>query len=352
MALGIRFGIFPKLFFSMIVVAVIPLGAIWYLDYRASLDRLTADLDARLSSQADSAVNLVDAWVDMNLKVLRQNAALDDMTTMDPKKQRPLLRSVLNEYRSTYLVFTIGLDGMNVARSDDVPLIDYKDRVYVQQVLQGGAMGQQVVISRTTGQPALILSTPITAKDRLAGVLALGSSVTEVSGNVANVRVGRTGYAFLVDEAGAVIAHPLARGSLKDHPAVAGLGTERKNKVVFTDAGGRQVVAFAQKTRYGWTMVVQQDASEAYAPLAEANRQALILLAVTVLFVALVAWVVARRFARPILNLTRITDNISRGTLGAKIGEVSRSDEIGGLARAIERLSASVKLAMDRLAKK
>jgi methyl-accepting chemotaxis protein len=352
MAQGIRFGIFPRLFFSMIVVAVIPMGAIWYVDYRASLDRLTADLDARLSSQADAAVNLVDAWVDMNLKVLRQNAALDDMATMDPKKQRPLLRSVLNEYRSTYLVFTVGLDGMNVARSDDVPLIDYKDRVYVQQVLQGGAMGQQVVISRTTGQPALILSVPITAKDRLAGVLALGASVTEVSGTVANARFGRTGYAFLVDETGAVIAHPLARGSLKDHPALAGLGAERKKKVVFADAGGRLTVAFAQKTRYGWTMLVQQDASEAYAPLAEANRNALILLGITVVFVALVAWVVARRFARPILNLTRITDSISRGSLGAKIGEVSRSDEIGGLARAIDRLSASVKLAMDRLAKK
>jgi len=352
MALGIRFGIFPKLFFSMIVVALVPMGAIWYLDYRASLDRLTADLDARLSSQADSAVNIVDAWVDMNLKMLRQNAALDDMTTMEPKKQRPLLRSVLTEYRSTYLVFTVGLDGMNVARSDDVPLIDYKDRVYVQQVLQGGPMGQQVVISRTTGQPALILSTPISSKDRLAGVLAVGSSVTEVSGSVANMRTGRTGYAFLVDETGAVIAHPSARGSLKDHPALAGLGTERKKKVAFTEAGGRQAVAVAEKTRYGWTVVVQQDASEAYEPLAEANRNALILLGITVVFVALVAAVVARRFARPILNLTKITDNISRGALGASIGEVRRSDEIGGLARAIERLSASVKLAMDRLAKK
>jgi methyl-accepting chemotaxis protein len=351
MAQGIRFGVFPKLFLTMIVVALVPLGAIWYLDYRVSLDRLTADLEARLASQADAAVNIVDAWVDMNLKMLHQNAALDDMTTMDPKKQRPLLRSVLTEYRSTYLVFTVGLDGMNVARSDDVPLIDYKDRVYVQQVLQGGPMGQQVVISRTTGQPALILSVPITAKDRLGGVLAVGTSVTEVSGSVANVRTGRTGNAFLVDGTGAVIAHPSARGSLKDHPAVAGLGAEQKKKVAFTETG-RQVVAFAQKTRYGWTMVVQQDASEAYAALAEANRNALILLGITVVFVALVAWLVARRFARPILNLTRITDNISRGALGASIAEVRRSDEIGGLARAIERLSASVKLAMDRLAKK
>jgi methyl-accepting chemotaxis protein len=47
--------------------------------------------------------------------------------------------------------------------------------------------------------------------------------------------------------------------------------------------------------------------------------------------------------------LTQISDGISRGNLAAAIAEVRRSDEIGSLARAIERLRASVKLAMDRL---
>ena len=351
MAGRLTFGIFPKLFLAMIIVAVIPLGAIWYVDYRSSLGRLTSDIDQRLSTQGDAAVGYVDGWVEMNLKMLHQNAALDDMASMDPKKQRPLLRSVLNEYRWTYLVFTIGLNGMNVARSDDEQLRDYKDRVYVQQVLNGAPIGQQVVISRTTGQPSFILSVPITAKEKLVGVLAVGTSVTELSGSVTNVRIGRTGFAFLVDETGAVIAHPLARGSLKQHPAVAGLGAEAKKRLTLPDQSGRRVIAVAQKTKYGWTMVTQQDSAEAYAPIEEANRTALILLGVTVLFVALVSFVLARRFSRPIRNLTRIADNISRGNLRAGIAEVHRSDEIGGLARAIEWLSASVKLAMERLSK-
>ena len=42
---------------------------------------------------------------------------------------------------------------------------------------------------------------------------------------------------------------------------------------------------------------------------------------------------------------------LSRGNLRASIAEVNRSDEIGGLARAVERLTVSVKLAMERLSK-
>ena len=56
-----------------------------------------------------------------------------------------------------------------------------------------------------------------------------------------------------------------------------------------------------------------------------------------------------RRLTRPIRRLTRIADGISRGQLDAAIGETKRSDEIGSLARAIERLRASVKLAVERL---
>ena len=67
------------------------------------------------------------------------------------------------------------------------------------------------------------------------------------------------------------------------------------------------------------------------------------------LFVGLLASGLAPRLTRPIRNLTEIADAISRGQLGDQIHEVDRSDEIGGLARAIDRLKMSVDLAMRRL---
>ncbi|WP_159441306.1 HAMP domain-containing protein [Desulfopila aestuarii] len=42
---------------------------------------------------------------------------------------------------------------------------------------------------------------------------------------------------------------------------------------------------------------------------------------------------------------------MSKGKLGAKIDECSRSDEIGALARAIERMGVSLQMAIDRLRK-
>ena len=349
MALRPGFGIFPKLLLTMLVVTLTPLGAIWYLDYRTESGNLSNQIEQRLSSQADTMAGYVDAWVDMHLRMLRQNAALDDMAAMDGKKQKPLLRAIAAEYKWVYLAFTIAPDGNNVGRNDEEPPRFYGDRGYFKQAIEGRQMGQEVVISRTTGQPAVILSVPIWQLDKVLGVLAVGTSISDVTTTIANAKIGQTGFVFLVDEQGKVIAHPNARESLKAHPAVVGLGGEPRKQLAYTDAQGKHVIAFAEKTKYGWTLVAQQDYEEAFQPLAEANRNALILLGVTVLFVILASYALASGLTRPIRRLTQISDGISRGNLAAAIAETRRSDEIGSLARAIERLRASVKLAVDRL---
>ena len=349
MKLRLNFGIFPKLLLTMLVVTLIPLGAIWYLDYRAESESLSSQIEQRLSSQADTIGGYVDAWVDMHLRMLRQNAALEDLSSMDAKRQKPLLRAIAAEYKWVYLAFTIAPDGNNVGRNDEEPPRFYGDRGYFKQAIDGRQMGQEVVISRTTGQPAVILSVPIWRLDQVVGVLAVGTSISDVTTTVGNAKIGQTGFVFLVDEGGKVIAHPSARDSLKAHPAVAALGSDARKQLVYTDASGKRVIAFAQRTKYGWTLVAQQDYQEAYAPLAEANRKALILLGVTVLFVILVSYALAGRLTQPIRRLTQLADGISRGNLGAAIAETRRADEIGNLARAIERLRASVKLAVERL---
>jgi methyl-accepting chemotaxis protein len=349
MKLRLSFGIFPKLLLTMLVVTLIPLGAIWYLDYRAESESLAGQIEQRLSSQADTMAGYVDAWVDMNVRMLRQNAALDDMSSMDAQRQKPLLRAIIAEYKWVYLAFTIAPDGNNIGRNDEEAPRFYGDRGYFKQAIEGRQIGQEVVVSRTTGQPAAILAVPVWKLDKVVGVLAAGTSVSDVSSTITNVKIGQTGFVFLVDEQGKIIAHPTARDSLKSHPAVAALGGEPKKQVVFTEPSGKRVIAFAEKTRYGWTLVTQQDYDEAYAPLALANRNALILLGITVLFVIVVSYALASRLTRPIRRLTRIADGISRGHLDTAIVEANRSDEIGSLARAIERLRESVKLAVERL---
>src|SRR5713101_3524932 len=150
---------------------LVPLGTIWYLDYRTSVEHLSRDIEERLSAQADSAVSFVNAWVDTNLRMLRQNARLEDMITMNPARQALVLQSIVREYPYVFLAHTVHPDGMNAARSDAEEPKDYADREYVQRVLAGAPMGRQFVISKTTGKPSFVVSVPIARYGMTVGVL-------------------------------------------------------------------------------------------------------------------------------------------------------------------------------------
>lgn len=306
---------------------------------------------------AGGLVDKVNGWVDMNLRVLRENAALPDIVAMDTAKHRPVLRSIQGAYDWTYLAFTIRRDGQNVGRSDDNPLVYYGDRNYFKQVMDRKPVGQEVVIGRTSQKPALILAGPIrTSPEEVNGVIALAMHLTDVSQAIVGTKIGATGYAILVNESNRVIAHgrpALVSQTLQDlgdHPALRAKGATEE-PVVFEE-GGRRIVAHTQKTSLGWTLIVQQDYDEAFAPLLESRRNALILMGFALALVVVVAYVLSRQLARPIGELTEVADSISRGSFDTKVVCTDRQDEIGALARAVERMAVSIRIAFERLRRK
>jgi methyl-accepting chemotaxis protein len=358
----LHLNIFPKILVTMLVVAIAPLSAIWYIDYRSSVAQLETSIDQRLGDASDKLVDQVNAWVTMNLKALNQNAALPDMLSMDPKRQNPILITLVNEYNWALRVFTTALDGHTLGKSDDAPVIDYSDRIYFKQVMGGAPMGKQVIISRVTGKPAVVLAAPIKKPDSssgtktLIGMIAMTLHITDISEAITKQRIGRTGFAFLLDEEGKVVAHQKEEYAIKSadfnkHPAYLGRPDQGAKRLLYED-NGKRVIAYVQKTTPGWILVTQQDYEEAYAPIREANRKALILLGVTLILVTVIAYWFSERMAKPIRNLTRVADEMSHGKLAVRIVEVDRKDEIGALASAIDRMGQSIRIAIERISAK
>lgn len=349
-----RFGIFQKILLTTLMVSLIPLGSIWYLDYLSALEQTGKRVDQKLESYATNLTTRVDDWVDINQRMLLQNAGLKDIMTGTAKGQDPVLRSIIGHYPWIYLAFTTDPQGNNIGRSDSEAPKYYGDREYIKEVDRGSQFGQQVLIGKTSGKPALVLSTGIfNHSSNLQGVIAIAMSLSDISDAIVQARIGKTGYAFLLDEKGEVIAHPnesftQSRADFSDNPAfIAAAGGARKT--VYTDKKGERIVAAMRKTKQGWTLVAQQNYKEAYGPVQAANRRALLLLYGTLVIVAGCAFILSRKLALPIRSLTETTDMFSQGKLNVKITGLKRKDEIGDLARAVERLGTSIKIAIKRL---
>lgn len=353
---GFRIGIFPKIFVVMLLVSIIPLAVNWYTSNQNNTDRISTNVYQRLQDTSVALGTFVDGWVEMNIRMLRQNSSLPSMKTMQAEAQTPILEGIVKQYNWNYLAFTVDADGKNISRSDGKALRNYGDRVYVKQVIAGRDLGQQVLIGKTSGKPALVLATPLKEKGKRAfGVLAIAMTLTEISEKIASSSIENTGFAFLMDEFGKVIAHPNQeftnkREDFSTHPAYLKLTPGQSSRVSFIE-DGKKVVGVVTPIKQGWSLVVQQNYDEAFAEIEHANQQALILFIATLVLSLLVAIIVSRRLANPIRRLTDVADDISRGSFKTEIDDVHRNDELGDLARAVERLGISVKLATERLMK-
>jgi methyl-accepting chemotaxis protein len=353
----IKFGILFKMSLVMVLVATIPLAVVWYISHSASEQAISSDVNNRLASTADQLRVYIESWIDMNVRVTRQNGVMPDMVSMNGARQKGALVSITKAYEWVYLAFTFDIRGMNIGRSDSKDPKDYSDRHYVRQVLGGKQLGQQVLISKTTGKPALVLATAIKdSEQRTIGGIAVGVHLTDISQKVASIQFGKTGHAILLDQDGKVISHfnkefTEKRSSLTNHPGFEALMLKGKNSLVYTNENGNKVFCQMRKTAHGWILLVEQDYDEAFAALSTYNQQTKFLMLVTLVVVLIVAFVLSRQLTRPLRELTAAADSISRGDFDYQISDDNRSDEIGELARSVERLASSVRLAMERFSR-
>ncbi len=92
-----KFGIFPKLLAVLVVVSLLPLLIVWYLNYQTTMKRVTRSAHERLEYVSDTLVARINDWMEMNTRMLRENAAVPAIRSMDPELQKPVLKAIKAE---------------------------------------------------------------------------------------------------------------------------------------------------------------------------------------------------------------------------------------------------------------
>jgi len=348
--------LFWRFFLGLLVAALLPLLVTWFIARGVTTDNAQRLAAARLHDEALRIALHADGWLELNVETLSEHADTIAMRSMLPELQRPVLIAIANHQPWTQLAFTVGLDGVSLTRSDALAPINYSDRIYFKTTAAGQPLGQQMLISRTTNRPSWVCAVPI--KDevgKVVGVLAKTNGLNELTDQLANVKIGESGRAILIAPDGhlAGMTGAVFDKELRDwskHPLFLNRESARGGVLHYID-DGRPTMAVLQAVRFGWLVAVQMDESEALQAVAETDRTMLILLMVAAMLAAAFAGIFAPGLSRPLVRLTTIADDMSRGHFDHEIPGTERRDEIGALSRAIERMTRSLRLAMERLTK-
>jgi len=212
------------------------------------------------------------------------------------------------------------------------------------------------VYFRKESEPYMTLAM---ARDgKVAGVTVAEINLKLIWDVITALKIGQSGYAYVVDEKGRLIAHPDISLVLRDTdlsklpqvaealapaPApgpVAG-GDEHAARVAQSIGGRNVLTAHAAIAPVGWQVFVEVPLSEAFAPLYGAALRTAVLLAFGLIAATLVALVLARRMTGPIRAIEAGAGRIGAGEFDRRI-EVHTGDELEALAEQFNRMGADL----------
>src|SRR5689334_12206251 len=205
------------------------------------------------------------------------------------------------------------------------------------------------VYFRKESEPYMTIALAGSGED--AGVVAAEANLKLIWDVVSNLKVGKGGYAYVVDGQGRLIAHPdislvLKKTDLATLPQVrvasatpAGSGDAIESATVGRDLQGKEVLsASARIAPLNWLVLVDLPISEAFAPLYASIARTAILLLVGILVSVGAGLLLMRRLLKPVQTLQAGATKIGAGALDHRI-ELKTGDELQALGDEFNRMA-------------
>jgi len=219
------------------------------------------------------------------------------------------------------------------------------------------------VIYRKQTEPYMAIAAPIERRYG-GGVTMVDVNLKFMGEVIRSIHVGKTGFAYVVDRLGRLIAHPdislvLQKTDLSSLPQVkaalsqsgtADASLQRAGEA--RDLSGKSVLsAYARIDSLGWTVFVEQSVEEAYQPLYASLMRTGGLLAAGLLLSMIAGFVFARRMVEPIRALQEGADAIGAGDLGKRIA-VRTGDELEALGERFNEMAGKLSASYAGLERK
>lgn len=229
------------------------------------------------------------------------------------------------------------------------------DREYFPRVMKGETVISNPVVSRTTGNPIVVLAAPVKSGDRVTGAILGAIQIDQVEKTVLSVKFGQTGYAYVARGDGQVIIHPNKDvvnkvNPLKDaniHPA---LKTAAENMVKgesgivnYEFMGIDKYTAYAPIAGTSWALAVTAPTAEFNTKLDALTWTSMLTIIIVIIIAALAVTFLTRKMVGPLRNMVKYVERVAAGDLSEQKRTFSSQDEIGQLADGIVKMRENLR---------
>jgi len=330
-----------KLSFCLVGMTVFPLLltiVITEIKFEKTLTQLVINHNRDI---AERTAEDIDQMFSGKIKMLQILVNTPEMKSMVPDRQRNLLKSITDKDDDIQIAIVADPAGHQMTRSDGQVTdseTTYGDRNYFQKIKRSGeTVVSDVLIAKSTGSPGIVIAEPIKDENQqLVGVLIVNVELRSIVNRIIRIKIGQTGYAYLVDEDGRIVLHP-DRGMVERKEDVSSLAPvkavmdKQTGLVEYEYDNQKRLAAFSYIPRTGWGLIVQQPQEEALADVSDVKRTTLMITFLAAVIASFIGIAVTGMMTKPILAISKAAGRLAQGDLNARSLVITR-DEIGQLA--------------------
>lgn len=331
-----------KLLAPTLCVVALTVALLSWSSYRTAREALISDMELQLQRINSTALGHIESWVgDRKLDVdLLASSPILQLCTQETPAGVESRKAANEEMIRAVKVFghydrinITNIKGLAIASSDPqaVGKLDVSDRAYFKEALTGKTVVSEVVISKTSGTPVFMIAAPIRNADQITGVIfgVVGmDSFKRLF--VDSTKVLQTGYLYLYDSHGVVIAHPQATQILKLDISKYDWGQNmlrlRSGEISYSYEGIDKITVYSTSASLGLGLAVNVPKSELMAPVKQIAQTNLLLGLLALSLTGAVVYLVTRSIVTPVNFMVKaLRSSASQVSEGA--GQISAAGQ-------------------------
>jgi methyl-accepting chemotaxis protein len=349
-------------FISMFIAfALIPVlitgGTIMIITQSSSMKEAKVSLHQQeksaMTSINQSVSLIIKSGQDMSNKPLIKSY-LSTSETGKPDLQ--IKRMLVDEFKTTMKTYEVYDDILLLDKNGTVMLsaigtIDGKSlsdmEYYVRMKETKNVQISKVKKSVVSGNNIFVVSVPILdSSNEIRGSILTTVSLSEISKITNGIKIGDTGYIYIIESDGTTIAHISEKEILQKNILKIDIGKEilekKQGEGQYTYAGVDKLVAYDTNKELGWTFV-------ATIPVKELTKTASLVIIVlvgiillTIIIAASLALIIAKGISKPIEKVSEAMSKIAEGDLMIEVNEKGK-DEIAQMSGRLNKTLVGLK---------
>ena len=348
-----------RILIPVLVLIISGMGFTIFTSNSKSRSALTKNLEKSMTEIVSNINKNLYSWVEQNKAIIEiishiekiQKGVLEgESDSADRKAASEKLRELNNNYKNFEGFFLADKTGEVLVSSftDANNRYNISDRPYFKKAITGEANISKVIINKHTQNKIFTISAPLYNAGEICGVITGSVKINYfIDKFISNVKIGTTGYAYIINSKGVVIAHPDKSLILKADFSKYDFGKKillsRKGIIEYDWKGEKSLAIFEKSSTTDWYIALKVLPKEIFAPVTDLQKTNISIASITILIlIAAIIFITSTMVLKPVVLAANFAEQIAAGDLNAEV-KLKRSDEIGQLLNSLNSMGSKLK---------